>query len=73
MILRFILAVMILIVLMRTSQDNAYIGFSLWIFMSVSFMIYTINSVDCEDIKKERKLLKTAHGRRQYYHRINSR
>ena len=70
--LRFILAILLMMVLFKITQDNAYIGFGLWLFMAVTFMTYTINSVDCEDVEFERELLKTPEGRRRYYEIINS-
>lgn len=70
--LRFILAIMLLAVIFKISQDNPYIGFGIWLFMAVTFMAYTINSVDYEDVKYERELLRTIEGRRKYYHIINS-
>lgn len=72
-ILRFILIVMIMIVLLRVGQENPYVGFSLYLFLTVSFVIYTNNIVECEDLKFERKMLKTPEGRRIYYDMINSR
>jgi hypothetical protein len=72
-ILRFILLIMIMIVLLRVGQDNPYIGFSLYLFLSVSFVLYTNNVVECEDLKFEREMLKTPEGRRRYYELINSR
>ena len=70
--LRFLLAVMLIAVLLKIGQDNAYIGFGAWLFLALAFMIYTTNSVDCEDIEYERKMLRTSKGRRQYYRMINS-
>lgn len=47
--LRFILAVMIIAVLLKITQDNAYIGFGLYLIMYASFMLYTMNTLDCEE------------------------
>lgn len=80
--LRFILAIAILGVLLKVARDNPYVGFGLWLFLAISFIIYTNNIVDHSDIKDERDLLKTFEGRRQccainlpslnYYSAINS-
>ncbi len=52
-------------VLLKVARDNPYVGFGLWLFCSISFMIYTNNMVDHSDIKTERDLLKTHEGRKQ--------
>lgn len=70
--LRFILLVMIMAVLLKVSQDNAYIGFGIYLFLSISFMIYTINSVDYEEINFERKMLNSPAARKRYYYMLNS-
>lgn len=70
--LRFILAIIMIIVLLKITEDNAYIGFGLWLFLAVTFMIYTINNIDCKDVNFERKMLSTADGRRKYYKLINA-
>ena len=70
--LRFILAVLLCMVIFKIGQDNPQLSFGLWLFIALSFMFYTINSVDCEQIEIERELLKTPQGRRQYYRIINS-
>ena len=56
---------MIIGVLLKVARDNPYVGFGLWLFLSVSFMIYTNNIVDRSDIKNERDLLKTLDGRKR--------
>lgn len=61
--LRFILAIMIIGVLLKVARINPYVGFGLWLFLSLSFMIYTNNQVDRSDIINERNLLKTHDGR----------
>ena len=70
--LRFILAVLIIAVMLRVTQDNPYVGFGLWFFLMLAFMIYTINSVDCEDVELEREILMSPEKRRQYYYMINA-
>lgn len=64
------LAAVLMAVLLKVTQDNAYIGFSLYLFLAVAFMLFTINSVDCEDIEYERKLLKRLKARKKYYHMV---
>ncbi len=70
--LRFIVAVLTLMILLKISRDNAYIGFAILLFLILAFMTYTIDSVDEDDIRSERELLKTPEGRRKYYEIINS-
>jgi hypothetical protein len=59
--LRFILILLIIASLLKIAQENAYISFGIYLLIYVTFMIYTINSVDCEDIdyknKKESDML----------------
>ena len=70
--LRFITAVLILIVLLRISRYNVYLGPIIYLFFSISFIIYAINTVDSDDIKYRRKMLSTPEGRKTYYMMINS-
>lgn len=63
---------MIVIVLIRITLDNPYIGFSLYLFMTVGFMIYTNNNIECDAVKEQRNMLKTPVGRKKYYDIINS-
>jgi hypothetical protein len=61
-----------MIVLLRVGQENPYVGFGLYLFITVSFVMYTNNMAECEDLKFERNMLKTPEGRRRYYELINS-
>lgn len=70
--LRFILAVLLIAVLLKITQDNAYVGFGVYLFLSVAFMIYTINDVDCEEIEFERKMLRSPATRKRYYYMLNT-
>lgn len=70
--LRFLFAIMIIAVIFKVSQENIHIGFGIYLFMAVSFMFYTINSIECDDVKYQRKLLRTKEGRLLYYNIINS-
>lgn len=74
--LRFILAVVLIAVLLKVTQDNAYLGFGLYLFLAVVFMIYTINTVNMLDCDKstdlERKILRSPIERKKYYYMINS-
>lgn len=70
--LRFILILMIMVVLLSVGQDNPYVAFSLYLFMVVSFVIYTNNIAECEDLEFERELLKTPEGRQKYYLILNA-
>ena len=63
---------MLLIVILKVGQENAYVGFSIYLFLAVSFVTYTNNNVECDDLKFEREMLKTVEGRRRYYQLINS-
>jgi len=54
------------------SQDNAYVGFGIYLFLSVAFMIYTINAVDCEEVEFERRMLKSPRMRKKYYYMLNA-
>lgn len=71
-ILRFILIIMIMIVLLRVGQENPSVGFGLYLFLAISFIMYTNNTVEQEDLRFEREMLKTPEGRRQYLEIINS-
>ena len=70
--LRFILAVLLIAVLLKITQDNAYVGFGIYLLLSVSFMIYTINDVDCDEIEFERKMLRSPSTRKKYYYMLNT-
>ena len=70
--LYFILILMLIIVLFRVGQENPYVGFSLYLFLATSFVMYTNNMAECDDLRFERNMLKTPEGRRKYYHIINS-
>lgn len=65
--LRFILIILVMAVILTVTQNNPYIGFAIWIFLVTTFMAYTINVVDHDDIKYERDMLKTNEGRRKYF------
>jgi len=74
--LRFILIVLIIAVLLKVTQENAYIGFGLYLFLFVSFMIYTIDIVnatdDCDNVHIERKLLRSPASRKKFYYMLNA-
>ena len=70
--LRFILAVMIMTVIFKVTQDNAYIGFSILTTLALMFMVHTNNIVDYDDVRFERDMLKTPEGRQRYYNIIYS-
>jgi hypothetical protein len=74
--LRFILAVVLMAVLLKVTQENAYIGFGIYLFLAVAFMIYTINTVntlDCDETTKiEREMLRSPSSRRKFYYMLNS-
>jgi hypothetical protein len=70
--IRFILAIMILVVLLKVTQDNPYVGFGIWMVLAVSFLVYTVNMIDCDDVEYEQHMLKTKEGRRKYYYLINA-
>ena len=70
--LRFTLAVLLIAVLLKITQDNAYIGFGIYLFLVVSFMIYTINVVDGEKIDFERNMLRSPTNRKKYYYMLNT-
>lgn len=70
--LRFILIVMIMIVLLTVGQKNPYMGFSLYLVLAMSFVFYTNNLVECEDLEYEREMLKTPEGRQKYYRILNA-
>lgn len=71
-ILRFILIIMIMVVLLRVGQENPYVGFGLYLFLAVSFVLYSNNAAEYDDLQFERKMLRTPEGRRKYYQIINS-
>ena len=70
--LRFVLAIVIMAVLLKLTHENPYVGFGIWLFLSVFFMIHTMNTVNCKDNEFEKRMLRTAENRRRYYEMINS-
>ena len=70
--LRFILAVMVMAVIFKVSQDNVYIGFSVLATLALMFIVHTNNIVDYDDVQFERDMLKTPEGRQRYYDIIYS-
>lgn len=70
--LRFIFIIMILVVIMKISQDNPYVGFGMYFFLSVGFMYYTINIVDRDEEELRAKRRKSAAIYDNYYYTINS-
>ena len=63
---------MTMIVILKVGQENPYVGFSIYLFLTVSFVIYINNKVEYGGVIFERDMLKTLEGRRQYYQLINS-
>ena len=70
--LRFILALLLMTVIFKITQDNAYIGFSILIALAFMFIVYANNVVDYDDVRFERDMLKTPEGRWRYYNIIHS-
>lgn len=70
--LRFIVAVLIIIVIFQISYENIYQGFTLAMVAALSFMAITINSIPSEDIDFKRIMMKTSEGANVYYKIINS-
>lgn len=68
--LRFILALIIIIVIFTIAQENTYVGFGILLAFYFMFINYTINIVDRDDIIFERNLLKTPEGRHTYYNLV---
>jgi len=68
--LRFILALMIMTVIFKVTQDNSYIGFSILLTLSFMFVVYANNIVEYDDVQFERDMLKTPEGRWKYYNII---
>lgn len=64
--------ILVMAVLFKVTQENAYVGFGLWFSLAIMFMIHTLNEVDCEDVEFERDMLRTKKGRQKYYYLINS-
>jgi hypothetical protein len=52
--LRFVLVVLILLVILKISQDDPYMGFTVYLSLYVLLMIYMMDRVDCDEneIKK---------------------
>jgi hypothetical protein len=70
--LRYIFAIIFLAVLLKITQQNAYVSFGILMFLILTFMIYTIDTIDQEDTQQKRDMLKTIAGRMRYYSIINS-
>jgi hypothetical protein len=69
--LRFILAVVLIAVLLNITRSNPYVGFGLYLVLATAFMIYAINTVDCEEIEERRRLLEDPRTAGKYYYTIN--
>ena len=54
---------MIMAVLLKVAQRDAYIGFGIWMVLVVSFMMYSNYVVDCDDIEFK---LKSKNKEKQY-------
>ena len=54
--IKFILSVILIAILLKIAQKNAYISFGIYLFTAICFFVYTINIVDTEEvvIKKKR-------------------
>lgn len=70
--LRFILCMLLVAVLLKITQTDPYVGFGLYLTLGVSFMVYSLNRVDCEDLEERNRLLKNPDTARYYYQVINS-
>lgn len=70
--LRFILMVVLLAVIFKVSQNNPYLGFGIYFGLSVTFMIYSLNSVACDKnlstINKQMRKIK----RKRHAYIVNS-
>ncbi|VBB18856.1 hypothetical protein YASMINEVIRUS_1388 [Yasminevirus sp. GU-2018] len=49
--LRFILMVMLLLVILKVSQEDPYLGFGIYLTLSVGFMLFTVNEIECDPSK----------------------
>jgi len=70
--LRFILALLIILVLLKVSQSNPQMGFGLYFLLALSFTIYTIDIVDRDDVEHERNVLRSTKRRQLFFQTINS-
>ena len=70
--LRFILILLIILVLFKVSQTNPQMGFGIYLLLAIGFTIYTIDTVDKEDVEHERNLLRSTKQRRLFFQTINS-
>lgn len=70
--LRYILAILAIIVILRIGQDNPYISFAAITIPMMLFVFWSLNNVDNINKERERQMLKTIEGRRKIYYEINS-
>ncbi len=67
----FILIILIIVLLLKVTQNDPYIGLGMWLFLAAVVLIHIFSDINRTKIEDERKLLKTCKGRRLYYHSIN--
>lgn len=70
--LRFILAIILIVIIFKISQENVYVSFSICVALALMFMFHTNNIIEHDDIQFERDMLKTSKGRQKYYNIIYS-
>jgi hypothetical protein len=61
--LRFILACVCIVFMLHITHENAYIGFGIWMYLYLSFMIHASDMVDYDEIQHERMLLRDPESR----------
>ena len=70
--LRFILAVLLIGALLKISQDNAYMGFGIYLFLFIVFMIYTIDTIDSDALDFQKNMSNSPKKSKIYYYALNT-
>ena len=70
--LRFILILISIAVILKIGKNNPYIGFTIYLFSILCFIIYTINIVNKDEKKIKTNIEETLNKRKIYYDKMNS-
>lgn len=72
MMLRFVLAILIIAVVLKVSQDDPYIGFGIWAMLTIAFFVYALNRVDQDDLDFEKRMNRTPKNRKKLFYLLNA-
>ena len=66
MMLRFVLAILIIAVVLKVSQDDPYIGFGIWTLLTIAFFVYALNRVDQDDLDFKKRMKYAPKNRKKW-------